>query len=95
MSATEKHGKAIEEAGYFVAVAPRDLKDPATESCRFFAMVASASGRQVAVYRCSREGEFCGWGWVEHPDRNGRTEYRTWTALLAALERHPAGRADG
>lgn len=43
-------------------------------------------GRQCAVYRATREGDFAGWGWVEIP--NGRTDQRTFEGFMGALGKH-------
>lgn len=54
-----------------------------------------AHGRQVAVYRSTREGEYLGWGWVEHANGNGRTEYRRWVDMRPALRELAKARGIG
>lgn len=48
-----------------------------------------AGARQVAWFRVDAGREFV-WGWVEHPDGEGRTQYADWADFRRALEWHGA-----
>jgi hypothetical protein len=50
------------------------------------AHVQQPNGVQVAVFRVTAAGAF-EWGWVEHPDGNGRTDFWEWAAWWKALRK--------
>lgn len=53
---------------------------------RHVVVLSDIYGKQLGLFRATREGEFIGWGWLEHKDGNGRTEYWKWGDMAEALK---------
>jgi hypothetical protein len=83
----------MEQIGFAVALtsAPPLLIGGGVVS-RFVGWIVSMEGRRVGEFRCTREGDFCGQGWVERSPREP-VEFRYLPDLMQALEAHASARS--
>jgi hypothetical protein len=72
----DRYRSAIEGAGYSTFADGRHLH-------------VSFGSRQVGVLRVGAGG--FEWGWVEHPDGNGRSDFWEWAAWWKALRKVKQG----